>query len=57
MMVLHLHPVLFGFWSNLASILERLALHHSYSYAPAANHSTFFASLPQKIQILLRNAG
>jgi hypothetical protein len=42
------HSDLFGFWNNLASQLERSALKRSYGYAPAADRSTCFASLPQE---------
>jgi hypothetical protein len=47
-MVVKLYSVLFGFWKNLATHLERYALKRSYGYAPAADRPTCFASLSQK---------
>ena len=44
-MVVKSHSVLFGFWNNLASHLERSPLKRSYGYAPAADRPTCFCQL------------
>jgi hypothetical protein len=60
-----LRTVLFGFWDNLASYLERSTLNPSYSYAAAVDRPICapkevpfggFAHCP-KIQFLASNAG
>jgi hypothetical protein len=48
---------LFGFMNNLASLLERLPLIHSYGYESAGDRPICLASLPIKSKSFEQHAG